>query len=78
MLGLTSRISRPKYSWMLPGVRVVNDFLSFEGHPEIQPSQIYALVARNTLFQYAQLNLSYGQVHHFVGSSYRVRGQAAG
>ena len=75
VLGLTSRISRPKYSWMLPGVRVVNDFLSFEGHPEIQPSQIYALVARNTLFQYAQLNLSYGQVHHFVGSSYRSEGK---
>lgn len=72
ILGLTSNISRPKYEWMIPEEKKVNDNISFKGTPEIKPTKIYGLIARNTLFKYAQVNLTYAMIKDATGSKFET------
>ncbi len=73
--GLTSSVSRPRYEWLIPGERRRNDYLSFVGNPDVRPTRTYALVVRNTLMRYAQLNLTYAWVQDYAGSIYTSRGE---
>lgn len=70
--GLISNIVRPNYEWMLPGERRVNNYISFVGRPDIKPVNAYGLVLNNTLFRYAQLNLSCHFFENYSGSVYTL------
>lgn len=44
---------------MIPGEKKTNDYISFKGSPEIKPTNIYALLTRNSFLKDAQLHLTY-------------------
>lgn len=73
-LGLVSGINRPRYEWMLPGEKRINDFLYSVGKPTVEPMHRYTLVFNNTLFSYAKLNLSYVWEQGVTGAVYTQRG----
>lgn len=75
IVGLTSNINRPKYEWMLPGIKKVNEYIYDIGNPEIRPSRSYSLIFYNTFFKYAQLNLSYVLTKNLYGNVYEVSKQ---
>lgn len=70
IFGLTSNISRPKYEWIIPSERVLNDYIHTIGNPDIQSSRVYGIVLYNTIFKYAQLNFSYVVINNLIDNVY--------
>ncbi len=72
--GFISSISRPNYQWLFPGERKTNDYVYFSGNPEIRPTKTYRFLVNNTLFKYAQFNLSYSLTEDYINNLYVKRG----
>ncbi len=68
--GLISGISRPKYHWLIPGKRQINEYYYSVGNPEIDPKTYYSVVLNNTLFKYFYLNFRYTRYKNVLGNVY--------
>jgi hypothetical protein len=66
-LGFSSRISRPNYEWLLPGIRYINEFNYTEGNPHIAPMTYYFVAFNNSFFQVVGLSLRYENLKNVFG-----------
>jgi hypothetical protein len=68
--GLISGIERPKYEYMIPGKRKVNESYFTLGNPNLSPSHSYSIIYNNTFYKFVYLNLRYSYYKNASGAVY--------
>lgn len=69
--GIISNISRPKYEYLIPSKRKINNEMLYEGNPNLKPIKYYSIIANNTFLKYWQLNLCYSRYIDLINSYFR-------
>lgn len=65
-----TRVVRPHYSYMLPGVRYVNEYMYNTGNPNLKNSNIFNVEVTQTFLRFLTLHLVYGRAKDYVEQYY--------
>ncbi len=70
---LLAGINRPKYEYMIPGIRKVTETFYTMGNPEANPSKNYSVLFNSVFFKFLNLNLGYTYFKDVSGKVYEER-----
>ena len=62
-----SKIDRPDYEYMIPGVRYSNEYSYSVGNPNLNPTLIKGLIWVHYLYGYGNINISYAHYKDVIG-----------
>ena len=74
MAALVSSITRPEYSYMVPGTRIRDDFFVTLGNPNISPTYNYGIVWQQYLMKAASLSVRLERRNNLSGLVYKDMG----
>lgn len=65
-----SRVVRPHYTYMLPGVRYVNEYMYNTGNPDLKNSNIFNVEVTQTFLGFLILHFVYGRANDYIEQYY--------
>lgn len=71
MLGFRTDVIQPKYSYMLTGIRYIDDYNYSMGNKDIKSTRLYTVFLNQYFFRYIYMSLAYKKYRNMAGGVYR-------